>query len=205
MENHKVFVSYKFSDGVDTRVKIMNKLGSRGHIYKGEKGFERLELADNTIKEYLKDMIFDSSVTVVIISPQVTQSAWVDWEIRYSLTSTTRNGKTSKRNGIVCVIQNETTIGRLGGLVKNTSWSRNVFGRLRSDIFPPAIISNLQNTFGTSGNVLESMGLTDDYEGCQDYAIVVSENTFLNNPDRYINAAFQRAQDTTNYPVNVRK
>lgn len=201
---HKVFVSYKFSDGVDTRIKIMNKLGDKGHIYKGEKGFERLELADNTIKEYLKDMIFDSSVTVVIISPQVTQSAWVDWEIRYSLTSTTRNGRTSKRNGVICVIQNEVTIGRLGGIVKNTSWSRDFYGHLRKDIFPSSIVGNLQNTFGNRGNILETMGLNDDYEGCQDYVLVVSENTFLNNPDKYIDIAFERAKDPQKYSCCIR-
>lgn len=66
MSNHKVFVSYKYSDGNDLKTRIMNKLGSQGHIYKGEKGYKKLEVADNTIKEYLKDMIFDSSVTVVV-------------------------------------------------------------------------------------------------------------------------------------------
>ena len=204
MTNHKVFVSYKYSDGNDLKTKIMNKLGSQGHIYKGEKGYEKLEVADNTIKEYLKDMIFDSSVTVVVISPEVTQSNWVDWEIRYSLTYASRGDKSSKRNGIVCVIQNELALSRIGGLVYNTSWSRDFNGRLRMNIFPPSIINNLQNTFGYRGRILEEMGSNDDYHDANDYCVVVAEDTFLKNPNKYIDIAYERAHDIVNYPIKVR-
>ena len=204
MSNHKVFVSYKYSDGCALKDKIMAKLGNQGHIYKGEKNYQKLEVADNTIKEYLKDMIFDSSVTVVVISPEVTQSLWVDWEIRYSLTYTSRAGKSSKRNGIVCVIQNDIALSRIGGIVHNTSWSRDFCGHLRQNIFPQSIINNLQNTFGYRGKILEEMGLSDDYHDADDYCVVVSEDTFLRNPDKYIDIAYERAMDTTNYPIKVR-
>ena len=204
MSNHKVFVSYKYSDGHILKDKIMNKLGTQGHIYKGERKYQRLEVADNTIKEYLKDMIFDSSVTVVIISPEVIQSSWVDWEIRYSLTYSSRGGKSSKRNGIVCVIQNEIALSRIGGLVYNTSWSRDFYGRLKKNIFPPSIVNNLQNTFGYKGHILEEMGSNDDYHDADDYCVVVSEDTFLRNPNKYIEIAYERAMDLKNYPIVIR-
>ena len=204
MSNHKVFVSYKYSDGCDLKDKIMTKLGNQGHIYKGEKSYQKLEVADNTIKEYLKDMIFDSSVTVVVISPEVIQSSWVDWEIRYSLTYTSRGGKSSKRNGIVCVIQNKIAFSRIGGFVYNTNWSRDYYGHLKQNIFPPSIINNLQNTFGNRGKILEEMGSNDDYHDANDYCVVVAEDTFLRNPNKYIDIAYERAMDTTNYPIKVR-
>lgn len=30
-------------------------------------------------------MMFDTSVTIVIISPNIKKSRWIDWEIEYSL------------------------------------------------------------------------------------------------------------------------
>lgn len=42
MSNHKVFVSYKYSDGRELKDKIMTKLGNQGHIYKGEKSNQKL-------------------------------------------------------------------------------------------------------------------------------------------------------------------
>ena len=41
-----------------------------------------------TIKNHLKDMLFDTTVTVVIISPNMKKSKWIDWEIEYSLKKT---------------------------------------------------------------------------------------------------------------------
>lgn len=205
MEKHKIFVSYKYSDGRQLKDKIMKLLGDQGHIYKGERGWKELNVADNTIKEYLKDMIFDSSVTIVVISPKVRQSEWVDWEIRYSLTTTRRKGIRSKRNGLLCVIQNEKAFSKLGAITKNTTWARDFYGHLNSLIFPPSIVSNLQNTFGSGGHLLETIGLNEDYEGCEDYAIVVSEDTFLKNPNRYINLAFNRAQDYIRFPCKIRE
>lgn len=138
-----VFVSYKFSDAVNTREKIRNKLGNEGHYYNGEKGFIALEKADSTIKEYLKEMIFSTSVTAVVISPMVKYSNWVDWEIRYSLRQPSRDGTTSLRNGIVCVIQNQKDFYGF----ENVKWAQNSNGYYRRDIFPEAIIDNLACTF----------------------------------------------------------
>ena len=39
----KVFVSYKYSDAVSTRDKIIKKLSNNGTYYKGEKGYVKLE------------------------------------------------------------------------------------------------------------------------------------------------------------------
>ena len=49
-------------------------------------------------------MIFGTSVTVVIISPNLKNSKWVDWEIEYSLKEYKRGNTTSRTNGIVGVV-----------------------------------------------------------------------------------------------------
>lgn len=58
----------------------------------------------DNIRRGLSNMIFDTSVTIVIISPLMRQSKWIPWEIKFSLKTTSRVGYKSHRNGIVGVI-----------------------------------------------------------------------------------------------------
>ena len=195
----EVFVSYKYSDAVDTREEIRKKLGKDGHFYNGEKGFVALEKADSTIKEYLKEMIFSTSVTVVVISPQVRFSKWVDWEIRYSLREQSRDGRTSHRNGIVCVVQCEKDwYGN-----ENCSWAKDYTGNYKKDIFPQAIIDNLQTTFPSPDAAYASRIFGTNL--CEkDYCVVISETSFKSNPSYYIEQAYNRAHDES-YKTIVNK
>lgn len=193
---HKVFVSYKFSDAVQTREKIRGILGDSGHYYNGEKGFKALQNADSTIKEYLKDMIFGTSVTIVVISPEVRNSDWVDWEIRYSLRQSSRNGITSHRNGILCVVQERYYWAGYSA----RHWARDSYGNYRKDIFPDAIIDNLQATFSKdplSTDPFTRLIYQRLYNDKKDYCIIVDEASFVKNPSVYIEKAYNRAQDNS--------
>ncbi len=122
---YKVFVSYKYKD--DGVKKIPNILGptwvcdyvnyiqhyilSDSDIYKGEKSDEDISSwGDDAIWEHLKTKIYDSSITIVLISPNMKEpfkyqrSQWIPWEISYSLRETTRNDRTSHNNAILAVI-----------------------------------------------------------------------------------------------------
>jgi len=201
---HKVFVSYKFSDSADTRDKIITALKGQGNYYKGEYGYVALELADSSLKKYLSDKLFDSTVTVVVISPNINQSKWVPWEIQYSLERQTRSGRTSKRNGIVCVIQATTdysspkaTIGWQDQYNKNSNWAYRQFEKgkdLRPECIPPIIKRNMKDSFKEAnyrGFLLEDESNTDR----RDYCVVVAESTFLKAPIKYIDEAYARAND----------
>lgn len=122
---YKVFVSYKYKDydvkklpGVieptlvcDYVDEIKNKILSGDDIYKGENSDEDISLwGDDAIWEHLKYKIYDSSITIVLISPNMKEpfkyqrSQWIPWEISYSLRETTRNDRTSHNNAILAVV-----------------------------------------------------------------------------------------------------
>lgn len=129
----KIFVSYKYGDTYvedldvyeDTlwgRQKVQTKarhyvdelttiLEDEDHIYKGEDDDESLEtLADSTIGSKLGDKIFDSSVTIVLVSKGMKEifasekDQWIPWEVSYSLKQQDRQGQKSKTNGVIAVV-----------------------------------------------------------------------------------------------------
>ena len=112
----KIFVSYKFKDDkvknlssytnstVRDYVNEFEKLlDYEDDIYKGEEDNEDLsDLSDDTIWEKLKDRIYDSSVTVIFISPGMKKTnakqrdQWIPWEVSYSLKEISRKNKSGK-------------------------------------------------------------------------------------------------------------
>ena len=63
---HKTFISYKWSEAQDLRDDIITALGEDATYYKGETS-ESPDLTDTStenIKKNLKDMMYDTSVTI---------------------------------------------------------------------------------------------------------------------------------------------
>ncbi len=89
---HKTFISYKYSEAQDLRDRLIKALGDDASYYQGETS-DSPDLTDTStenIKKNLKDMMYDTSVTIVIISPHIKESKWIDWEIEYCLKNITR-------------------------------------------------------------------------------------------------------------------
>lgn len=130
----KIFVSYKYADDqvenlsmyVNSTVrdyvnKFEKKVDSSDDIYKGESDDEDLShLTDDTIWEKLKDRIYDSSVTIVFLSPgmkiswKLDRDQWIPWEVSYSLKETSRKTKsgkevTSHSNAMLAVVLPDTS------------------------------------------------------------------------------------------------
>lgn len=120
-----IFVSYKYADsdvypirnkGFWTTARdyvdeIEERFKAIGQVYRGEHKDEDLSgYSDDYIWEHLKDKIFNTTVTVVLMSPNMKNpnsydySQWIPWEIYYSLRKTTRGDRQSQRNAVLAVI-----------------------------------------------------------------------------------------------------
>lgn len=119
-----IFVSYKYADEnvghltghFPTKARhyvdeIEKFLAAEDHIYFGEHDGEDLsDWTDEQIWAELKDRIFPTSCTIVLISPNMKnphsydKSQWIPWEIRYSLVETVRGDRKSHRNAILAVV-----------------------------------------------------------------------------------------------------
>ena len=121
----KVFVSYKYRDndvkelpGVsqptwpcDYVEYIKNHVLAEDDVYKGENSDEDISnWSEDAIWNHLKSKIYDSTITIVLISPNMKEpgmwqrSQWIPWEISFSLRETTRNNRTSHRNAILAIV-----------------------------------------------------------------------------------------------------
>lgn len=219
----KIFVSYKYAD---SRVKhldsmpwyetttarhyvdvLQSKLDAEDHINKGEKDDEDLShFKNDTIKSKLRDKIFDSSVTVVLISPGMKESwhsekdQWIPWEISYSLRETTRNDRTSRRNGVLAVVLPDENGSYNYAIEKKTCcatgcnyWHTNsFFWILRENMFNQYQKAKADCTQGDAV-----------YNGWPSYIHLVRWGDFIDNINYWVSKAEELQNNKENYDIKV--
>ncbi len=225
---YKIFVSYKYGD--DSVYPLPNPLNMfafysgrssvrdyvdklelyfdhTSHIYKGESNNDDLSyLSDDAIWERLKDRIYDSSVTIVMVSPNMKEpyrserSQWIPWEIAYSLRETTRGDRTSHSNAVLAVI--------LPDRNHQYNYYINPFSYQRTDgqwyrgedpIFS-IIRKNMNNKVYNSlfyRNYKIYMPSTND----ESYIPSVTWDDFIRQPMKYIECAVNRKDKINNYTI----
>ena len=190
---HKTFISYKYSESLKLRDDIIGALGDDAKYYNGETGLSpnMSDDKDGTIWNYLKDMIWGTSVTIVIISPHMMESDWIESEIKYSLRKVSRDGTQSQRNGVVGVIKKVN-----GGY----SWFKNSHTNAdgckvttydETKVFD--VIKNNRRNQVPKKYSCEECKTIDALKGS--YISYVEEDDFLKNPSKYINNAYEKSQD----------
>ncbi len=221
---HKIFVSYKYADdsvhnlNTWTNSTVRNyvdefesKLDESDDIYKGESDGEDLsKLGEEAIWQKLKDRIYDSSLTIVFISPNMKslwktdKEQWIPWEVSYSLKEVSRKNKngdavTSKTNAMIAVVLPD--IGNSYSYYlesKSCCTSKctmhqiyKLFDIIRKNKF------NYNN-----GNKEECEGKSIIWHGKCSYIEAVKWCDFINDVNKYIDEAYERQDDILNYDIH---
>lgn len=197
---HKTFISYKWSEAQDLRDSIIEALGDDATYYQGEKS-DSPDLTDTStenIKKNLKEMMYSTSVTIVILSPNMKSSKWIDWEIEYCLKSITRKDRTSHTNGVVGVIMK---------IDNGYSWFKKAGTNCHGS---PTISYEMEKVFDIiSENHFNSNPAQWHCDKCKtydwltgSYISFVEEDEFLLNPKKYIDNAYDKSEnDASGYDL----
>lgn len=195
----KTFISYKYSEAQDLRDKILESLGDDATYYQGETA-DSPDLTDTTtdnIKVSLTDMMYNTSVTIVIISPSIKESDWIDWEIEYCLKEISRNGRTSKTNGVVGVIQE--VDGSCDWLVSKKINDDGCSSRVIDNEPLFDIIKNNRFNRPDAEHTCKDCKTYGQLDGS--YISLIDEGEFLKDPQKYIENAYEKSEVSNEFDL----
>ena len=222
---HKIFVSYKYADADvknltwwenstvrDYVTEFQNKLSAEDDINKGEEDDEDLsEPSEEVIWEKLKNRIYDSSVTVVFISPNMRESSkadrdqWIPWEISYSLKEISRKTKTgksvtSRSNAMVAVVLPDSNGSFSYYLESRTCWSSYCTTHHTDKLFTILAKNkfNLKNPSTRECTNNEGKIWTSPNPS---YIGAVKWEAFIADYKKYIDAAIERQDNIDDYTI----
>ncbi|MBQ9267370.1 MAG: TIR domain-containing protein [Clostridia bacterium] len=222
---HKIFVSYKYADDSvknlnyfenstvrDYVDKLEDKIDNSNHIFKGESDGEDLSnLSNDEIWEKLKDRIYDSTLTIVFISPKMKDNSksdreqWIPWEISYSLKEVKRRNEagqsvTSKTNAMIAVV------------LPDVNNSYNYYLEEHVCCWPPCRTHHTdklfkilrENKFNKKNPTQIKCQNDSDkkiYSGECSYIKAVKWGDFIDNIDKYIDEAYERQNNIEDYDI----
>ncbi|WP_342417579.1 TIR domain-containing protein [Paenibacillus sp. FSL R10-2782] len=197
---YKTFISYKYSEAGELRNRIIESLGEDVKYYQGETS-ESPDFSDQTtdyIKDKLKDMIYSTSVTIVVISPNIKNSNWIDWEIEYSLKQIKRGDRKSGTNGVLGVVMKYS--GDYSWLrPRSTNHDGHTAIQTNNEYLYDIIVNNRFNQ-DPKEYTCEVCGNIDTLKGS--YISLVNEEDFFMNPNKYIDNAYEKSKKLQNYKIS---
>ncbi|RLD83950.1 MAG: hypothetical protein DRJ10_02450 [Bacteroidetes bacterium] len=212
----KIFISYKYGDKqvfnlpnaffepttarhyVDDLQEMLDK---EDHINKGENDGEEMgSLADSTIGSKLGDKIFDSTVTIVLISKgmkddEPEKEQWIPWEISYSLREQSRQGTNSKTNAILAIVLPDETGNYEFYITRNNECGSRT---LKTDFLFTILADNM---FNIKNPETRQCNGTTIYSGYSSYIYSVKWEDFKSDIDKYIEIAVNNYQNKDNYEI----
>lgn len=230
---NKIFISYKYYDksvyqdpkldkipdpkwsfygdvGYVTPRSYVNELSNVLDGYAIEKweqdGEDLSDFKDSTIASKLRDKIYDSSITIVLASPNMKdlskgeRDQWIPWEISYSLKEISRNDRTSKSNGIIVVVLPDRNNSYNYGVEKEWVCGTDVIN-LQKPLFFKIIRENFFNSKKPNKSYCETCGRYHYYGTDNSYFVYARWKDFIENPDYYLNLASEHQAYIDDYDV----
>ena len=213
----KIFVSYKHKDcnvypingGITTArdyVDELMKLFEGDEIYKGERDEDLSRFKDETIRSHLRDKIYDSSVTLVLISPNMKDSSepesdqWIPWEVSYSLKNIPRQERTSQTNAILAVVLPDLSSAYSYFLEENTCYLCHCRILHNGKLFQ-ILGKNMFNLKQLTQNNCRNHLTTPAYVGPSSYIYSVKWEDFIINKEKYLKMAEERRDKIDDYEI----
>ena len=168
-EDLTIFVSYKYSEAKETKDKLTETLGKSGLFYEGwisEDPNDDKSFYARTAKDNLAfDILEAADAVVVVLSPNITESKWVRWEVGYALGKIEHNGKRISKPKTVVLVE-----------------------QFREDDMDWLELSTLEG-YKKYMSILKHLHLLSD--DCKKGLLVkpIYEKDFINNSDRYVKEA----------------
>ena len=220
----KVFISYKYGDTnvaslkgslekcieptkVRDYVTKLQKLIGEEHVNKGEKDDESLEeFKDGTIQGKLANKIFDSTVTIVLISPNMKEicqeeaDQWIPWEISYSLKDKSRNIQSSSMNAVLAVVLPDKQNSYEYYIKENICPYCNC-RTLKTNTLFKILSDNMFNIKKPSFSNCKHHNESTIYIGEPSYILSVKWSDFIQNVNHYINRSLAIKSNYENYNI----
>lgn len=215
----KIFVSYKYSDqnvcplpGILRTTarhyvdKIEGLIEKGDHIYKGEDDGEDMgTLKDSTIGSKLGDKIFDSSVTIVLISKGMKEDKpekdqWIPWEISYSLKEQSRESGRSKTNAVLAVVLPD-SINSYSYFIEENTCPHCHSRTLKTSTLFQILKENMFNIKKPVFNDCQNHTGDKPYTGYSSYIHSVKWIDFKSEPNKYIEIAVNIRAKMNEYEI----
>lgn len=221
--SRKIFVTYKYGD---TNVKALRSdfpelvsptkvrdyvdllqdiLDADDHINKGETDGEDLShFKDSTIASKLRDKIYDSSITIVMISPNMKEfnksedDQWIPWEISYSLKEHTRNDRTSQTNAVLAVVLPD-RCGSYDYFIRQNSCCSSTCRTLYTNKLFAILGNNMFNVkYPDKETCTDSREI---YHGYESYIYSIEWGKFKGSPNYYLQTAIKINENIDDYTI----
>ncbi|MCT0042170.1 molecular chaperone Tir [Weissella confusa] len=193
----KVFISFRYADGAELKEALVNKFEELDYTINKSENENRSGMSEETIQNYLYEKLRDTSLTVVLITPQAVHHSrdyqrrvndWMYDEIKYSLEDRVGN----RTNAMIMVYTED---------AKSLVIAKEENGVTTISDFDNLARENMFNV-KASKKVNPAPTLYDSLE--DHYISLISYEKFLANPKKYIDNALAKRNRVSDFDLKKR-